>query len=68
MAEDTRLWRPSNAPLAAVPPSALPETFPPGRRCPLPECITILCRYNPGPHCYAHRHLEDVELEDASAA
>ena len=42
-----------------------PETYPRGRRCANPDCITVLSVYDPGPHCYAHtpkpRFLTTVE-------
>lgn len=33
------------------------------RRCPEPGCITILCGYNPGPHCYRHARDDETDAE-----
>ena len=32
-----------------------PGPHPAGRRCPYPDCPTILSRYNEGPTCAAHK-------------
>ena len=34
------------------------RTYPEGRRCERFDCITILCRYNKGPACWAHTYDE----------
>ena len=49
----------------------LPDTYPKGRRCKTPVCITLLSIYNGGPHCHCcarrlERELLRVEREDAA--
>lgn len=46
----------------------LHDTYPKGRRCPDPECITILCRWNPGPWCYLHAQKIESQLMAELAA
>lgn len=39
-----------------------PGPHPGDRRCSDPTCITILCRYDPGPLCFAHQ--QERERQD----
>lgn len=56
------LTLPIAASLGALKPQEdLPVTFPKGRRCVLPSCITVLCQFNPGPRCYCHTRRDPRE-------
>ncbi len=39
----------------------LPDVYEKGRVCERADCITILCRLNPGPACFIHT---EPEYED----
>lgn len=51
LASPTRGFRPFESGPAK---DELSDTYPKGRRCRDPKCITILCQWNPGPFCYLH--------------
>ena len=41
-----------------------PDQYPKGRDCREPDCITVLCIWNPGPYCYLHAAKHAAEVED----
>lgn len=45
----------------------LEVTYPKGRRCPDPGCITVLCQLNAGPYCFLHTEQRAAELSALSA-
>lgn len=56
----------SGSPITRRPYSTeLPDTYPKGRRCVEPGCITVLNRYNGGPWCLIHAQRHEAELLQA---
>lgn len=46
-------------------PGSVHGIFPPGRHCSHPGCITVLSRYNAGPHCFTHSSRGKRRREDS---
>lgn len=64
--ESLTLIRPTTD-FARVRRDELPDTYPPGRRCPHEQddgsqCITVLCKWNGSAWCYVHRGRHEREM------
>lgn len=64
----TLVTRTTSAPRVEPGPDLLEVTYPKGRRCVDPDCITLLCYLNPGPRCFLHTQKHAAELVQASSA